>query len=80
MWQEDKKKEMQERKLVQSLYRDLVGKAKLNELSKKVHGNLNVLILRLENVSKIFLIHCRIYSIFFIFIYRQILQKRSQSG
>lgn len=54
MWQEDKKKEMQERKLVQNLYRDLVGKAKLNELSKKVPGNLNVLILRLENVSKYF--------------------------
>lgn len=53
MWQEDKKKEMQERKFVQSLYRDLVGKAKLNELNKKVHGNLNVLILRLENISNI---------------------------
>lgn len=36
MWQEDKKKELQERKLVQALYRDLVGMAKQNELNKKV--------------------------------------------
>nr|XP_046236197.1 ankyrin repeat domain-containing protein 53 [Scatophagus argus] len=34
-WQEDKKKEMQERKLVQALYCDLVDMAKLNDLSKK---------------------------------------------
>lgn len=36
MWLEDKKKEMQERRLIQTLYRDLVGMAKQNELNKKV--------------------------------------------
>lgn len=36
MWLEDKKKEMQERRLIQALYRDLVGMAKQNELNKKV--------------------------------------------
>lgn len=36
MWQEDKKKEMRERTLVQALYRDLLDMAKLNDLNKKV--------------------------------------------
>lgn len=36
MWQADKKKEMEERKLVQVLYSDLVDMSKLNNLSKKV--------------------------------------------
>lgn len=36
MWQEAKKKELQERKLVRDLYRDLVGQVKMNERSKKV--------------------------------------------
>ncbi len=36
MWQEDKKREMQERKLVQVLYSDLVHMAKLNNLNSKV--------------------------------------------
>lgn len=31
MWQEEKKKEMEERKLVQALYRDLVDTAKLHD-------------------------------------------------
>ncbi|KAI3376318.1 hypothetical protein L3Q82_016800, partial [Scortum barcoo] len=35
MWQRDKEKEMQERKLGQALYSDLVGKVKLNYLKKK---------------------------------------------
>ncbi|XP_051284587.1 ankyrin repeat domain-containing protein 53 isoform X2 [Dicentrarchus labrax] len=35
MWQKDKKKEMQERKLVQALYGDLVDMAKMNKLNKK---------------------------------------------
>ncbi|XP_031706904.1 ankyrin repeat domain-containing protein 53 [Anarrhichthys ocellatus] len=35
MWQEEKKKEMQERKLVQTLYSDLVDVVKLNDLNKK---------------------------------------------
>ncbi|KAM6894233.1 LOW QUALITY PROTEIN: ankyrin repeat domain-containing protein 53 [Lycodopsis pacificus] len=35
MWQEDKKKEMQERKLVQTLYSDLVDVVKLNDLNEK---------------------------------------------
>ncbi|XP_031145778.1 ankyrin repeat domain-containing protein 53 isoform X1 [Sander lucioperca] len=35
MWQTDKKKEMQERKLVQTLYSDLVDMVKLNKLNKK---------------------------------------------
>ncbi|XP_035531401.1 ankyrin repeat domain-containing protein 53 [Morone saxatilis] len=35
MWQKDKKKEMQERKLVQALYSDLVDMAKMNNLNKK---------------------------------------------
>ncbi|KAK5893401.1 hypothetical protein CgunFtcFv8_006276 [Champsocephalus gunnari] len=35
MWQTDKKKEMQERKLSQTLYIDLVGMVKLNKINKK---------------------------------------------
>ncbi|XP_070849761.1 ankyrin repeat domain-containing protein 53 [Chaetodon trifascialis] len=35
MWQQDKKKELQERKLVQALYCDLVDMAKLNDANKK---------------------------------------------
>ncbi|XP_042256700.1 ankyrin repeat domain-containing protein 53 isoform X2 [Thunnus maccoyii] len=35
MWQADKKKEMEERKLVQALYSDLVDMCKLNRLNKK---------------------------------------------
>ncbi|TNN45425.1 Ankyrin repeat domain-containing protein 53 [Liparis tanakae] len=35
MWQSGKKKEMQQRKLVQRLYGDLVGEVKLNRLNKK---------------------------------------------
>lgn len=38
MWQEDKKKEMQERMLVQALYRDLLDKANQNNLNRKVCG------------------------------------------
>lgn len=36
MWDKDKKKEMQERTLVQALYCDLVDMAELNDLNKKV--------------------------------------------
>lgn len=36
VWQAEKKKEMQERKLVQTLYSDLVDTVKLNGLNKKV--------------------------------------------
>lgn len=36
MWQANKAKEMEERKLVQSLYGDLVDMCKLNTLNKKV--------------------------------------------
>lgn len=36
MWQKDKGKELQERKLVQALYGDLVDMVKLDKLSKKV--------------------------------------------
>lgn len=36
MWQKDKGKEQQERKLVQALYGDLVDMVKLDKLSKKV--------------------------------------------
>ncbi|KAM9335550.1 ankyrin repeat domain-containing protein 53 [Symphorus nematophorus] len=35
MWQEEKRKEMQERKLVQALYSELVDLAKMNDLNKK---------------------------------------------
>ncbi|XP_070786380.1 LOW QUALITY PROTEIN: ankyrin repeat domain-containing protein 53 [Enoplosus armatus] len=35
MWQKDKKKELQERKLGQALYSDLVDMARLNDLNKK---------------------------------------------
>ncbi|XP_068584432.1 ankyrin repeat domain-containing protein 53 [Cebidichthys violaceus] len=35
MWRAEKKREMQERKLVQTLYRDLVDVVKLNDLNKK---------------------------------------------
>lgn len=36
MWQANKKKEMEERKLVQVLYTDLVDMCKLNKVNKKV--------------------------------------------
>lgn len=36
MWQEAKNKELQERKLVQNIYRDLIGQVNMNEGSKKV--------------------------------------------
>lgn len=38
MWEEDKKKEMQQRILVQALYRDLLDKAKQDNLNRKVCG------------------------------------------
>ncbi|XP_038587463.1 ankyrin repeat domain-containing protein 53 [Micropterus salmoides] len=40
VWQQDKKKEMQKRRLVQALYRDLVDRAKLNELNKKTLNDM----------------------------------------
>lgn len=36
MWQEVKKKELRERKLVRDLYRDLIEQVIMNERSKKV--------------------------------------------
>lgn len=42
MWQEAKKKELQERKLVRDLYRDLIGQVNTNEHSKKVGFNTHV--------------------------------------
>lgn len=36
MWHEAKAKELQERKLVQDLYRDLVGQVNANERSRRV--------------------------------------------
>ncbi|XP_076581610.1 ankyrin repeat domain 53 [Chaetodon auriga] len=42
MWQQDKKKEMQERKLVQALYCDLVDMAKLDDANKKTLIDVNM--------------------------------------
>lgn len=50
MWQEAKKKELQERKLVQNLYRDLIGQVDMNERHKKVSfacgGNVAIFFLK----------------------------------
>lgn len=50
MWQEAKKKELQERMLVQDLYRDLIGQVDMNKCRKKVSfacgGNVAILFLK----------------------------------
>lgn len=42
MWQEAKKKEWQERKLVGDLYSDLIGQVNMNDCSKKVSYNTHI--------------------------------------
>lgn len=46
MWQEAKKKELWERKLIGDLYRDLIGQFHLNERSKKVVGSVAISFLK----------------------------------